>query len=457
MATLEELRKTVEELLARNTRLENELQARTTRADAAQPQTAQDNVAALSTQVDRLARSQQEGSTRRSVSRPGDRRRGSRSRQRSNSRSNGTPPTSQHAQSGYCWYHARFDVRLPHDAVAPTLAERLRSHMAGLRAHAPTRHGTGRIFVHADLQRCTHFMLRTDAVRPPLRPPYSGPHRVIARGDKTLVLECNGKPSTVSVDRVKPAYVLPAPSATHFFDPAEDLITDDTPSASGQTEPAPGAAGDSQLQPAVIAPPRAPPSTTPRQLVRPPGPRPPQAHRSPPPQPPADYVTRAGRRVRFKRPCCVASAPRHPNRRAFVTAPGPAFASSASAASGVEAGSAPAPAYLIRVSVELRTSRTTPPGLSVVAPGPAFEFRRYRTRASAFETSPPMTCNARLHAHRYGQSQPVPAAAVTSRQREDTPTARSPVRRADVTGRRPSDADRPPPKLPHCHHAVREL
>ncbi|XP_046981518.1 gametogenetin-like [Schistocerca americana] len=338
MATLEELQKTVEELLARNTRLESELQARTTCADAvanladrvhdalttapstaaaaaydsvppppwrpAPPAPASDadlhqlvqnltaQVAALSTQVDRLARSQQEGSARRSGSRPGDRRRGSRSRQRSNSRSN------------------------------------------------------------------------------------------------------------------------------------EDLFTDDTPSASGQTEPAPGAAGDAQLQPAVIAPPRAPPSTTPRQLVRPPGPRPPQAHRSPPPQPPADYVTRAARRVRFKRPCCrpdlqlqVPSAGN--SSRAFVTAPGPAFASYASAASGVEAGSAPAPAYLIRVSVELRTSRTTPSGLSVVAPGPAFEFRR--------------------------------------RQREDTPTARSPVRRADVTGRRPSDADRPPPKLPHCHHAVHEL
>ncbi|XP_047105034.1 uncharacterized protein LOC124758092 [Schistocerca piceifrons] len=205
------------------------------------------------------------------------------------------------------------DVRLPRDAVAPTLAERLRSHMAGLRAHAPTQHGTGKIFVHTDLQRCMHVMLRTDAVRPPLRPPYSGPHRVIARGDKTPVLECNGKPLTVSVDCVKPAHVLPAPSATHFFDPAEDLITDDTPCASGQTEPAPGAAGNAQLQPAVIAPPRAPPTTTPRQLVRPPGPRPPQVHRSPPPQPPADYVTRVGRRVRLKQPCCVANMPRHPN------------------------------------------------------------------------------------------------------------------------------------------------
>ncbi|XP_047103520.1 uncharacterized protein LOC124722393 [Schistocerca piceifrons] len=100
------------------------------------------------------------------------------------------------------------DVRLPRDTVAPTLAERLRTHMASLQAHAPMCHGTGKIFVHTDLQRCTHR--RT----------------------------------------------------THFFDPAEDLITDDTPSASGQTEPAPGAAGDAQLQPGVIAPPCACPTTT---------------------------------------------------------------------------------------------------------------------------------------------------------------------------------------------------
>ncbi|XP_047116007.1 cell death-inducing p53-target protein 1-like [Schistocerca piceifrons] len=90
---------------------------------------------------------------------------------------------------------------------------------------------------------------------------------------------------------------------------------EDTPSASGQTEPAPVAAGDTQLQPAVIAPPCVPPTTTPMQLARPPGPHPPQAHWSPPPRPPADYITCTGHRVRFKRPCCVTSTPRHPNQQ----------------------------------------------------------------------------------------------------------------------------------------------
>ncbi|XP_046988607.1 extensin-like [Schistocerca americana] len=247
----------------------------------------------------------------------------------------------------------------------------------------------------------------------------------------------NAGPRVQRKARVKPAYVLPAPSATHFFDRAEDLITDDTPSASGQTEPAPVAAGDAQLQPAVIATPRAPPTTTPgpphhRRTGRPHHSRQRTTSRAPAaafdsngraaspvrhdtqtgnhaPEPPnAVRIRRPRAAVRCRDPTssckCLRSVtpvePRTPSP-AFVPAPGPAFACFASAASGVEAGSAPAPAYRIRFSVELRTSRTTPPGLSVVSPAPAFEFRRQRTRASAFETSPPMTCNARLHAHRY--------------------------------------------------------
>ncbi|XP_047098676.1 proline-rich receptor-like protein kinase PERK8 [Schistocerca piceifrons] len=98
-----------------------------------------------------------------------------------------------------------------------------------------------------------------------------------------LVIECNRKPSVVSIDRIKPAYILPAPAVTHFFDPAEDLVTDDTPRASGQTEPAPVAAGDVQLQPAVITSPPVPPTTPLRQPAWPPG--------TCPPQPPCQQTT----------------------------------------------------------------------------------------------------------------------------------------------------------------------
>lgn len=62
-------------------------------------------------------------------------------------------------------------------------------------------------FVHPDLKKCTHVFLRVDKVSPPLTQPYTGPHKVICRKDKTITIDINGRTSCVSLDRVKPAFV----------------------------------------------------------------------------------------------------------------------------------------------------------------------------------------------------------------------------------------------------------
>lgn len=36
-------------------------------------------------------------------------------------------------------------------------------------------------FVNQDLDTCTHFFVRVDAVRRPLQQPYQGPYRVLRR------------------------------------------------------------------------------------------------------------------------------------------------------------------------------------------------------------------------------------------------------------------------------------
>ena len=51
-------------------------------------------------------------------------------------------------------------------------------------------------------------MLRDDTVRPPLQPPYTGPFAVTARTDKTFTLLIKGQAVTVTIDRLKPAYIL---------------------------------------------------------------------------------------------------------------------------------------------------------------------------------------------------------------------------------------------------------
>lgn len=69
----------------------------------------------------------------------------------------------------------------------------------------PSEHKT--IFVHPDLATATHVFVRHDAVRPPLTPAYDGPFRVLHRTPKTATLLQNGREETVSLDRLKPAYL----------------------------------------------------------------------------------------------------------------------------------------------------------------------------------------------------------------------------------------------------------
>ncbi len=56
-----------------------------------------------------------------------------------------------------------------------------------------------------DLHNCSHVWVRVDAVRKPLQPPYKGPFKVIERKDQYF--DVNGKPDSVSSDRVKVAYL----------------------------------------------------------------------------------------------------------------------------------------------------------------------------------------------------------------------------------------------------------
>jgi hypothetical protein len=50
--------------------------------------------------------------------------------------------------------------------------------------------------------------LRHDAVRRSLQHPYDGPYRVISRNEKTFTIQIKNSAKVVSVDRVKPAFLL---------------------------------------------------------------------------------------------------------------------------------------------------------------------------------------------------------------------------------------------------------
>ncbi|XP_063547679.1 uncharacterized protein LOC134755131 [Cydia strobilella] len=72
-----------------------------------------------------------------------------------------------------------------------------------------SRHTSNRrVFVYKDLKTASHVLLRDDASYPPLQPAYTGPYEVLERSDKVFTLRVNGKSVTVSIDRIKPAYIL---------------------------------------------------------------------------------------------------------------------------------------------------------------------------------------------------------------------------------------------------------
>lgn len=115
-------------------------------------------------------------------------------------------------------------LHLPGEFVCPSsllgligdsaFAEQLRKHMASLSPTPPSRHGERRTFIFKDLESATHVFLRDDTIKSSLKPPYSGPHKVISRAQdgKTLTILVGERHLTVSLDRVKPAFILSEPS-----------------------------------------------------------------------------------------------------------------------------------------------------------------------------------------------------------------------------------------------------
>nr|VZH96033.1 unnamed protein product [Spirometra erinaceieuropaei] len=78
--------------------------------------------------------------------------------------------------------------------------------MAQLRP-TPTRLTSKRVLVHEDLKSSLFVFGRHDAVRKSLCSPYDGPYKVIQRRDKYYDIQKADRTDTVSIGRLKPAYL----------------------------------------------------------------------------------------------------------------------------------------------------------------------------------------------------------------------------------------------------------
>lgn len=94
----------------------------------------------------------------------------------------------------------------PEDAT--DFACRLRSQMSQIAPHPTSRHDTKRVFyVPRDLSTSSHVFVRQGPAHRSFQPVYSGPHKVLRRKPKTYDIDVNGKEQTVTIDRLKPAYI----------------------------------------------------------------------------------------------------------------------------------------------------------------------------------------------------------------------------------------------------------
>jgi hypothetical protein len=68
--------------------------------------------------------------------------------------------------------------------------KQIRRHISQLHPVPAVRHSSPATFIHRDLKDATHVFLRKDTIRLALDPPHSGPHKVIARKEKTFKFPC---------------------------------------------------------------------------------------------------------------------------------------------------------------------------------------------------------------------------------------------------------------------------
>ncbi|XP_022816846.1 uncharacterized protein LOC111349827 [Spodoptera litura] len=106
-----------------------------------------------------------------------------------------------------------------------TITGRLRAHVSRLKPMPTSWHGIASrpFYVPKDLAKASHVFVRHGPVKRPLQAPYAGPYKVLHRSQKTFDIDIQGKTQRISIDRLKPAYVIKeTPQPTSYLGPTGD-------------------------------------------------------------------------------------------------------------------------------------------------------------------------------------------------------------------------------------------
>lgn len=107
-------------------------------------------------------------------------------------------------------------IRLPGDFFTTkedisndeTFLQKLRQKINKMSAVPKREHRQNKIFVHPELEKCTHVFVRCDKVSKPLTSPYYGPYEVLNRTNKYYNIKIADKEKVISIDRLKPAFMI---------------------------------------------------------------------------------------------------------------------------------------------------------------------------------------------------------------------------------------------------------
>lgn len=100
-----------------------------------------------------------------------------------------------------------FNENTTSTGIQSDFANRLKQQMQSMRPTPASHHNTDRCFIHSELKTTTHVFVRNDAIRKPFQPPYNGPFKVLHRHNKWFDIEIKNKPTRISIDRLKPAFI----------------------------------------------------------------------------------------------------------------------------------------------------------------------------------------------------------------------------------------------------------
>ncbi|KAF6209585.1 hypothetical protein GE061_015333 [Apolygus lucorum] len=124
--------------------------------------------------------------------------------------------------------------------------QRLRGTCQKYRPVESSRADTRKIFVHPELEKASHVFVRLDSVKKPFQRPYDGSFRVVKENPKYYTLDLNGRQDTVTLDWLKPAFVLhkSGSGVSHAADPVPALIAQPilSPSSQASSDTAPAMA-----------------------------------------------------------------------------------------------------------------------------------------------------------------------------------------------------------------------